>query len=126
MAKILIVDDEQHIRECYALALSEEGHEVHTATSCYNLLRKIKSLQPDAIVLDIRLVDCDGLKMLTLIRNTYNDIPVIICSAYDSYRYDTRAIAADYYVVKSFDLTELKAKIERALQSGIPVRMRAG
>lgn len=126
MGKILVVDDEQHIRECYALELSEEGHEVHTAASCYNLLRKIKTLQPDAVVLDIRLVDCDGLEMLALIRDSYNDIPVIICSAYDSYRYDRRAIAADYYVIKSFDLTELKAKLARALQTTIPVRLSAG
>lgn len=126
MAKILVVDDERHIREWYALELTDEGHVVHTAASCYNLLRKIKTLQPDAIVLDIRLVDCDGLEMLTLIRESYSDVPVIICSAYDSYRYDIKTIAADYYVVKSFDLTELKTKIARALQAAVPVGLNAG
>jgi len=126
MAKILVVDDEKHIRELYSLELTAEGYEVHTATSCYNLLKKIKILQPDAIVLDIRLVDCDGLEMLVEIRDSFDDIPVILCTAYDSYKYEERAIAADYYVIKSFDLTELKTKLARALQANVPIQLKTG
>ena len=126
MPRILVVDDEKHIRELYSLELSAEGYEVHTATSCYNLLKKIKMLQPDGIILDIRLVDCDGLGMLMEIRESFNDIPVILCSAYDSYKYEDRAIAADYYVIKSFDLTELKTKLARALQAGAPIQLKTG
>lgn len=120
MAKILVVDDEHHVRECLALELSGEGYDVYTEPSCSDLLAKIRELQPDLVVLDIRIVDCDGLEMLRLIRETDRNIPVIICSAYDSYRYDNRVMAADYYVIKSFDLGNLKTKIARALQAGTP------
>lgn len=126
MAKILVVDDESHIREWYSLELSDAGFEVITAASCYNLLKKIEILQPDAIILDIRLIDCDGLEMLGQIRSQCQDIPVVICSAYDSYKYDSRTVAADHYVIKSFDLTELKMKLGRALQANIPARLSTG
>ena len=61
-----------------------------------------------------------GLEMLQEIRRWYADLPIIIFSAYDSYKYDIKAIAADYYVVKSLDLTELKTKIGRALETRAP------
>ena len=73
MARILLVDDEQHIRRLYTEELSEEGHEVFTAASGHNLLKRIDSLQPEAVVLDIRLVDYDGLELLQEIRNLYYD-----------------------------------------------------
>ena len=43
-------------------------------------------------------------------------IPVILCTAYDSFQHDLKSIAADFYVVKSVDLTELKSKVEQALK----------
>ena len=96
MARILIVDDEEHIRRYYTEELSEEGHTVFTVASGHNLLRRIDSLQPEAVVLDIRLEDYDGLELLQEILNLYQDLPVILCTAYDTYKYDQKAIAADY------------------------------
>jgi two-component SAPR family response regulator len=61
----------------------------------------------------------DGLDLLQDIRRVYYNIPVILCSAYSSFKYDLRSIAADYYVVKSADLTELKIKINMALQGNL-------
>jgi len=116
MAKILVVDDEQHIRELYSLEFASEGYDVETRASCVNLLRDMKTSKPNLIILDIRFVDDDGLEVLLEIREHYPDVPVILCSAYDSYRYDIRTIAADAYVVKSFDLSELKMMIRRALE----------
>ena len=117
MARILIVDDEEHIRRFYTEELSEEGHTVFTVASGHNLLRRIDSLQPEAVVLDIRLVDYDGLELLQEIRNRFYDLPVVLCTAYDTYRYDEKAAAADSYVVKSFDLSELKTAIQRAIEA---------
>ncbi|MFZ2448426.1 MAG: response regulator [Syntrophobacteraceae bacterium] len=125
MARLFVVDDEWHIRERLELELSEEGHEVITAASGHKLINKITVARPDLVILDIRLVDCDGLEMLLQIRDRYPDLPVIICSAYDSYKYDRRARAADYYVVKSYDLSQLKEKITRALDARIPELARA-
>jgi DNA-binding NtrC family response regulator len=68
------------------------------------------------VVLDIKLVEYDGLVLLKEIRNCYQDLPVILCTAYDTYKEDPKSIAADYYVFKSFDLTELKMAIQKAIE----------
>ncbi len=123
MAKILLVDDEQYIRRLYTEELSEEGHTVFTVASGHNLLKRIDSLQPEAVVLDIKLVDYDGLELLQDIRNQHYDLPVILCTAYDTYKEDPKSIAADHYVVKSFDLSELKMAIHRAIEADTSIRL---
>ena len=120
MAKILVIDDEQHIRELYTLELTNEGYGVDSRASCANLPSVIEHSKPDLVVLDIRLVDSDGLEVLLKLRENHADLRVIMCSAYDSYRHDVRAIAADAYVVKSFDLSELKMKVKLALEGRAP------
>jgi DNA-binding response OmpR family regulator len=117
MTKILIVDDEEHIRFLYSEELTEAGYEVITADSGYNLLERIEEEGPDLIVLDIKMVDYNGLDLLQDIRNKYYNLPVILCTAYDTFKEDMKSIAADFYVIKSFDLTELKNKIKIALEA---------
>ena len=117
MTRILLVDDEEYIRRFYVEELSEDGYEVLTASSGHNLLRKINLCQPDLVILDIKLMDYDGLELLQEIRSHHLDLPVILCTAYDTYKEDPRAFAADYYVIKSFDLTELKRAALRAIQA---------
>jgi len=97
MAKILIVDDEEHIRYLYSEELSDAGYEVTTAENGHLLLEKIE---------------------LQDIRNRFYDLPVVLCTAYDTFKEDMKSIAADYYVIKSFDLSELKSKIAMALDAG--------
>lgn len=116
MSKILIVDDEEHIRFLYSEELSEAGYEVITADSGYMLLERIEDERPDLVVLDIKMVDYNGLDLLQDIRNKFSDLPVILCTAYDTFKEDLKSIAADFYVIKSFDLTELKTKIRIALE----------
>ena len=120
MAKILIVDDEEHIRLLYSEELKEEGYEVITADSGYKLIETIQEQEPDLVVLDIKMVDYNGLDLLQDIRNKYYDLPVVLCTAYDAFKEDIKSVAADFYVVKSFDLTELKQKIAKALEARIP------
>ena len=117
MAKILIVDDEEHIRFLYSEELTEAGYEVITADSGFKLLERIETDKPDLVVLDIKMVDYNGLDLLQDIRNKYYDLPVVLCTAYDTFKEDMKSIAADYYVIKSFDLTELKTKIAMALEA---------
>ena len=119
MAKILIVDDEEHIRFLYSEELVEAGYEVITADSGYRLLERIEEEKPDLIVLDIKMVDYNGLDLLQDIRNKYYNLPVVLCTAYDTFKEDMKSIAADYYVIKSFDLSELKAKIAMALDADV-------
>jgi two-component system, response regulator, stage 0 sporulation protein F len=117
MAKILIVDDEEHIRFLYSEELSETGYEVITADSGHRLLERIEQERPDLVVLDIKMVDYNGLDLLQDIRNKYYNLPVVLCTAYDTFKEDMKSIAADYYVIKSFDLTELKNRIAMALEA---------
>ncbi|KIX15357.1 response regulator [Dethiosulfatarculus sandiegensis] len=120
MPKILIVDDEEHIRYLYAEELTEDGYEVVTADSGYKLLERIADEKPNLVVLDIKMVDYNGLDLLQDIRNKYYDLPVVLCTAYDTFKEDMKSIAADFYVIKSFDLTELKNKIKMALEAQVP------
>jgi len=120
MAKILIVDDEEHIRMLYQVELEDEGYEVITAADGRDLLGLIQREQPNLVVLDIKMAGYNGLDLLQEIRNRFYNLPVILCSAYDSFKRDIKSIAADFYVVKSSDLTQLKKTILRALESAEP------
>ncbi|MDR2352177.1 MAG: response regulator [Deltaproteobacteria bacterium] len=113
--KILVVDDEAHIRLLYSEELAEDGYQVITAENGHGLLEKIEKEKPDVVILDIKMVDYNGLDLLQDIRNKYYDLPVILCSAYDTFIDDMKSIAADHYVVKSFNLDELKQKISDVL-----------
>ena len=64
------------------------------------------------------MVDYNGPDLLQDIRNEFYNLPVVLCTAYDTFKEDMKSIAADFYVIKSFDLTELKSKIAMALQAG--------
>jgi DNA-binding response OmpR family regulator len=115
MAKILIVDDEEHIRLLYKQELSEEGYEVILAENGKDCLEKLNEDIPDVIVLDVRMPVMDGIETLGRIINKRKDIPVILNTAYSSYKDDFMTWAAEAYVVKSFDLSELKIKIKEII-----------
>jgi DNA-binding response OmpR family regulator len=120
MKKILIVDDEEVIRMLYGEELEEEGYKVVTAGSGHGLMEMIEREKPDLVILDIKMAEHDGLDLLQEIRKRFYNIPVILCSAYSSFKGDLKSIAADYYVVKSADLSELKQKIKMALEGQVP------
>jgi CheY-like chemotaxis protein len=122
MPKVLIVDDEKHIRLLYAEELEEEGYEVALASDGVDILERIEKEKPDVVVLDIKMVSSNGLDVLQEIRNKFYNLPVILCSAYGSYKVDIKSIAADAYVVKSSDLTELKKKISQVLEACVPTK----
>ncbi len=120
MPKILIVDDEEGIRMLYSMELEDEGYEVITLPDGRDLLAIVDKEAPDCIILDIKLREYNGLDLLQQIRKRHYDLPVILNSAYSSFKVDLKAVAADYYVVKSSDLSELKDKVKIALETKIP------
>lgn len=120
MTKILIVDDEASIRMLYREEFQDEGYEVIEAEDGHKLTERIEKDQPDVIVLDIKMAAYDGLDLLQEIRQRFQDLPVIISSAYGAYKGDYKTLAADYYVVKSSDLSELKQKVKKALEGKVP------
>ena len=119
MVNILIVDDEASIRMLYREEFEDEGYNVTEAEDGHQITEKIKQDKPDVIVLDIKMAEYDGLDLLQEIRQQFQDLPVIICSAYGAYKGDYKTLAADYYVVKSSDLSELKQKVKKALEGRV-------
>jgi len=114
--RILVVDDEKHIRMLYREELEAEGYTVATSDGEEDILDVISRESPTIVLLDIKLgVNRSGLDLLQEIRTKDQQIPVILSTAYDSFQHDLKSIAADYYVVKSVDLTELKDKVRMAL-----------
>ena len=120
MSKILVVDDEEHIRLLYSEELKEAGYDVTTAEGGYKIIERIEKEKPDLVILDIKMGNYNGLDILQDIRNDYYDLPVILSTAYDSFKEEIKAIAADFYIVKNIDLTELKNKIAMALEARLP------
>lgn len=114
--KIMVVDDELHIRMLYQEELQALGYAVVTSDGSKEILPILDKEKPDLIVLDIKLGhDKSGLDLLQEIRSQDQDIPVILCTAYDSFQHDLKSIAADHYVVKSVDLSELVGKVKKIL-----------
>jgi len=95
MAKILIVDDELVIRILYEEELTEEGYHVISTDDCEGLMEIIRKEAPDVIVLDIEMGNHSGLDLLQEIRNTFYNLPVILSTAYSTFKYDLRAGASD-------------------------------
>lgn len=115
--KVLVVDDEKHIRMLYQEELETDGYTVATSDGSEEILEVVDREKPDIVILDIKLgVNRSGLDLLQEIRSQDQDLPVILSTAYDSFQHDLKSIAADYYVVKSVDLTELKNKVKLALE----------
>lgn len=116
MAKLLIVDDEENIREFYREELAEEGYDIIVAANGKEAIQRIQKDMPDLVVLDVRMPEMDGIEALGKMIARYKDLPVILNTAYFSYRDDFRTWAAEGYIVKSSDLSELKAKIQEVLE----------
>jgi len=125
MPRIMVVDDEASIRMLYREEFEDDDYEVIEAEDGERLLERIAREKPDVIVLDIKMAAYDGLDLLQEIRQHHHDLPIIISSAYGAYKGDYKTLAADYYVVKSSDLSELKQKVKKALEGKVPVKAKA-
>lgn len=119
-AHILIVDDELNIRRLYEEEFRDEGYDVETAASGEEALAKIRARRPDLVTLDIKLVGIDGLEVLARIREFDMELPIILCTAYGSYRQDFGTWGSDHLVTKSSNLDELKSEIRRLLAARQP------
>jgi len=115
MKRILIVEDEDALCLLYKEELAQEGYAVTTAGNAEEALAALKREPFDLIVTDIRMPGRDGVELITEIMGLRKDIPIIINTAYQSYKQDFMTWAADAYVVKSSSLVELKAKIRDLL-----------
>lgn len=115
MNKILIVEDEDALRLLYEEELAAEGYDVTTVRDAEGALDLLGRERFDLIVTDIRMPGRDGVELITQIVGLRKDIPIIINTAYQSYKDDFMTWAADAYVVKSSSLVELKTRIKDLL-----------
>jgi CheY-like chemotaxis protein len=123
MKKILLVEDDRHLQFLIREELADDGYDVAVASNgreALTLLFDEGNDEPDLIILDIRMPKMDGLDAFGHILKSRLDMPVIIHSAYASYRDNPIAMAADAYVLKSHDLTRLKDAISTLLTVHAP------
>lgn len=112
--KVLVVDDDAHIRRLYKEELQEEGYDVVVAGTGEEALVMFEKEEPDLVTLDILMPDIDGISLLRRMKEMRPRLPIIMSTAYD-YRDDFAVWASEAYLVKSADLGELKSKVKELL-----------
>jgi two-component system response regulator MprA len=116
--EVLIIDDDRALRDALRRALGVAGYEVETARDGREGLERIGRHAPDAVVLDIGLPEVDGLELCRRLRADGNRVPVLMLTARDAVedRIDGLDAGADDYLVKPFDVGELKARLRALLR----------
>lgn len=127
--RILVVDDDPHIRDVISFALEKAGMTIATARDGGEALRLFQRCPPDLIVLDIGMPDTDGLAVCRQIRRS-SDIPILFLSARDDEidRIVGLEIGGDDYVTKPFSPRELVARVNVILRrsaAGVPAKAEA-
>lgn len=117
MASILIVEDDQRIREALAIRLAERGHDVEATATAMDGVQRAVSGDIDVVVLDLGLPDIDGADALQMIR-AVSQVPVIVATARDDEEEIVRIFdaGADDYVVKPYSSDHLEARIRALLR----------
>jgi len=115
VSTILVVDDEVNICKLYERELEDAGYKVVLANDGRKAVELVKNNGIDLVVLDIRMDKQDGIETLRQLVKQKRDLPVILNSAYSSYRMDFNTWWADAYLIKSSNLEELKGKIQELL-----------
>ena len=118
--RLLVVDDDRALRDVLRRALTLAGYEVRLSETGAEALADVASSVPDAVVLDVGLPDIDGLDVCRTLRRDGNRVPVLMLTARDavSDRIDGLDAGADDYLVKPFDIDELKARLRALLRRG--------
>jgi two-component system nitrogen regulation response regulator NtrX len=118
MKRILIIDDEEGVRESLRLILSEENkYALDFLNSAEGALEKIKKSPPDLVLLDIKMPKLDGIKALSQIKSAKKGLAVIMVTGYDSMETAKEALdkGASDYIVKPFDSDRVKKAVARIL-----------
>jgi len=116
VALILLVEDNPHQRQWYETELKADGHDVLIATSGREAVSAIEAHPNiDLVVMDINMPNMDGIEAMGKILGKHNKLPVILNTAYGSYKDNFMSWSADAYVIKSSDLSELRTTIAKIL-----------
>jgi ActR/RegA family two-component response regulator len=117
-ARILVVDDDRGIRESLEAVLKEEGYEVDLAENGQQAIQKSKANYYNLALVDLRLPDMDGLKLLTDMMETVPKVVKIIITGYPSLQNAIEAVnrGADGYMVKPYKMEDLLRMIRESLR----------
>jgi len=115
MKTILLVEDDKNQLLLYKQELSLEGYNIITSQDGQEAVKKVKEHTPDLIVMDINMPKINGIEAMGKILSEHRKVPIIINTAYNSYKDNFMSWSADAYIIKSSDLTELKDKIKELI-----------
>jgi two-component system KDP operon response regulator KdpE len=116
-SRVLVVDDDSHIRRALRVALTAAGYDVGEGADGQQALTSLATQRVDVVLLDLGLPRLDGVEVLRRLR-TFSDVPVIVVSARHDHDEKIRALdlGADDYVTKPFDIGELLARLRALLR----------
>jgi DNA-binding response OmpR family regulator len=117
MTSVVIVEDEQRIRELVARVLADQGYDVASTATAMDGLQAVVKTNPDLVILDMGLPDLDGAELLKMIR-AVSDVPIIVATARSEDRdvIKTLDAGADDYLVKPFSVEQLEARVRAVLR----------
>jgi len=120
LGQILIVDDDDQLRQSFDKLLTEEGHAVQTAPAGETAIAMVRESVPDLVVMDVRLPGMSGLETFRAIREIEPKLPVIVMTAFGTTETAIEAtkLGAFEYVLKPFEIPEILALIDQALEAG--------
>lgn len=117
MAKLLIVDDDPHIRELVALFLTREGFEVQEASDGVEALKLMEAVRFDLAVVDVMMPNMDGWELVSGLRSS-EDFPILMLTAKGETSQKVKGfeLGADDYLVKPFEPAELVMRVKALLK----------
>jgi two-component system response regulator MprA len=122
-AALLLVDDDAPIRRMLERTLTAEGYDVVAAADGGSALAAVERNVPDAIVLDVTMPGMDGLAVTRRLRAKGLRVPILLLTARDAVHERVAGLdaGADDYLVKPFDVDELRARVRALLRRNAPV-----
>jgi DNA-binding NtrC family response regulator len=116
--RVLVVDDDQSIRESFEYHLGRAGYQVSLADSAESALGMLATVDPGVVITDIRMPGMDGLDLLRQIRSAVPEIDVLVITAHEDMQSASRAMreGAYDYLVKPLDLDRIEALVERCFR----------
>lgn len=117
MSKVLIVDDDPHIREVVMLFLQQAGFVVYTAVDGEDALAKLATLKVDLVILDVMMPNLDGWSLCSELRASY-EIPLLMLTAKGETTQKVKGfeLGVDDYLVKPFEPVELVLRVKALLR----------